>query len=223
MELVCCLIAYIIYKIISEIKFRIERKEEETAQHDWLTNLYGWKFRVTDKELEERLTLFLNASNVTEIRKILTEAGWGHGFSIYSPYDKRNTLRLLMSLRGKLLVSDTENGIDSARIFPKSKDDELENIKSYEMVKFIDRQLRKHNICEQMYINRPGVNIYRVLDARSSHCGGAYTWAPMVPRKADIIKGDPQSRATYGLVTEIKEDETLRSLLGIEDKEDSVE
>ncbi len=165
----------------------------QTHQED----LASWKCKTTDKQFESELRSLIERATVDEISNALVKIGWSGEMSQDPERYKEDALRLLMSSKGKLLYSDASFGINSHYgKDPESKNEALLNVRSYNIVMFINDRLRHYGIDEPMYVYRAA---YHPLHDKSSHISGRYMWKPMLPLNPDIIEISSNSRIICGI------------------------
>lgn len=185
-------------------KYRSEKSTTKTARETsnnliqtHQNDLDSWESKTTDRQLESELRSLISRATYDEILNALIEIGWSGEMSQNPERYREDVLRLLMSSKGKLPYSDATFGINSHYgKDPESKEEALLNVRSYNIVMFIDAQLKHHGIDEPMYVYRVA---YHPLHDKSSHVSGRYMWKPMLPFNPNIIEISPNSRIICGI------------------------
>lgn len=193
-------------------KYRNEKSTSKLAQETSSNliqthqdELESWIRKSTDKQLEKELRSLIERATDEEIIGALSEIGWNGEMSQDPERNKEDALRLLMSSKGKLLYSDASYGINSHYgKDPESRNEALLNMRSYNIVMFINKQLKRYGIIEPIYVYRVA---YHPLHDKSSHVSGRYMWKPMLPLNPTIMEISPNSRIICGI------DETSHSSL----------
>lgn len=179
----------------SATKSAISKNNDLTQTY--IENRDLWREKTTDECLEKELRSLMERATDTEISEALAGIGWSGEMSPNPERYKQDALRLLMSSKGKLLYRDAAFGIRSHYgKDPETRAEALLNVRSYNIVMFINENLKRYGIDEPMYVQR---TIYHPLHEKSSHVSGCYMWKPMIPLTETIDEISPKSRIRCGI------------------------
>lgn len=166
---------------------------EQKAKDDYAsynTKKQQWLSQVVDRELEIDLEDFVYRGDHAAVRKAIQEAyaemPWKSdtdylGFNPASSDWRKEALRILMARKGKLTSIDAEYGIQNSGFSaPTVKMMQEQNRASANFALWIDKQLRAHGVCEDLYIDC-GLNTAFLLTEPNKIRNGSYMWEPAIP------------------------------------------
>lgn len=156
-----------------------------------------WVQKTTDEHLEGELRSLMERATPDEISEALSEIGWNGEMSPSKKRYNEDALRLMMASKGKLTYKDATYGIYShLGKDPETRSEALMNVRSYNIVMFINDKLKSFGIDEPMYVYRVA---YHPLHDKSSHVSGRYMWKPMLRGDTNIIEVSPRRRILCAL------------------------
>ena len=148
-----------------------------------------WLAQVVDRELEIELEDFVYRGDHSVVKKAIQEAyaemPWKSdtdylGFTPASTAWRKEALRIMMARKGKLTSIDAEYGIQNSGFSaPTVKMMQEQNRASANFVLWIDKQLKAHGVCENLYIDC-GLNTAFLLTEPNKIRNGSYMWEPAI-------------------------------------------
>lgn len=148
-----------------------------------------WLAQVVDRELEIELEDFVYRGDHSVVKKAIQEAyaemPWKNdtdylGFTPASPAWRKEALRIMMARKGKLTSIDAEYGIQNSGFSaPTVKMMQEQNRASANFALWIDKQLKAHGVCEDLYIDC-GLNTAFLLTEPNKIRNGSYMWEPAI-------------------------------------------
>lgn len=190
MELIpILLIIFLVIGFIGAAKDGFKTPQQQTKEkfEAYNTRKSRWLAQVVDRNLEIELEDFVYRGDHAAVKQAIKEAyaemPWKNendylGFTPASAVWRKEALRILLARRGKLTAIDAEYGIkNSGFSAPTVKMMQEQNRASANFVLWIDKQLREHGICEELYIES-GMNQAFLLTEPNKIRNGSYMWEP---------------------------------------------
>lgn len=148
-----------------------------------------WLAQVVDRDLEIEIEDFVYRGDMAIVKKAIQEAyaemPWKSDtdYLKFTPASKewrKEAQRIMLARKGKLTWLDAEYGIQNSGFgAPTVKMMQEQNIASANFVLWIDSQLRRHGICENLYIEASPSYAF-LLNEPNKIRNGSYKWEPVI-------------------------------------------